>query len=132
MPTDNDDTNDFMTSPLTRRDLEQVLDQRLANYPTKQELTDAIENGLKNGLENGLKNVATKDGLKNVATKDDLEQMHEQIVQENLANLRMVIEENRAWFRAIDDQYKDLPERVQKLEVAVFSPPPRVRRRKSS
>ncbi|MEP6861129.1 MAG: hypothetical protein ABJE66_10935 [Deltaproteobacteria bacterium] len=57
--------------------------------------------------------------------------MRKQSVQENLANLRMVVEENRSWFRAIDDQYKDLPERVHKLEQAVFPPPPRARRRKS-
>jgi hypothetical protein len=48
MPTNNDDTNENMTA-LTRGDLEQILDQRLANYPTKQELEIAIENGLKNG-----------------------------------------------------------------------------------
>jgi hypothetical protein len=45
--------------------------------------------------------------------------------------LRSLNEENRAWFRAIDDQYKTLPDRVRKLEEAVFPPPPRSRRKKA-
>lgn len=45
--------------------------------------------------------------------------------------LRALNEENRAWFRALDDKYQDLPDRVRKLEEAVFPPPPRTRRRKA-
>ena len=124
MPTNHDDTNAFMTAPLTRRDLEEVLDQRLANYATKDDLE-------RFATKDDLERFATKEELERFATKDDLEKMRKQIAEDGLANVRMVIEENRAWFRAIDDQYKDLPERVHKLEVAVFSPPPRARRRKS-
>ncbi|MEP6860599.1 MAG: hypothetical protein ABJE66_08270 [Deltaproteobacteria bacterium] len=59
-----------------------------------------------------------------------IEEMRLQIAEDNRANMRALSEENRAWFRAIDDKYQDLPERVRKLEEAVSSPPARTRRRK--
>jgi hypothetical protein len=78
-----------------------------------------------------LENFATKADLEKLATKVDLEQLRDDIAKDTQAAVRAISEENRAWFRAIDDQYKNLPERVRKLEEAVVPPPPRPRRRKS-
>jgi hypothetical protein len=137
MPTNNDAD---MTAPLTRRDLEEVLDQRLANYATKDDLENALENHpTKDDLKNALENYPTKDDLKNALenypTRDELKSefvTFRKLINEDFqVAIRVVSEENRAWFRTIDDKYKDLPERVHKLEEAVFPPPPRSRRRKS-
>jgi hypothetical protein len=140
MPTNDDPTNDDMATPLTRRDLEEVLDQRLASYATKDDLKTALENyPTKDDLKTALENYPTKDDLKtaleNHPTRDDLKNelaTFRALINEDFqVAIRVVSEENRAWFRTIDDKYKDLPERVQKLKEAVLSPPPRSRRRKS-
>ena len=122
MPTNDNDKNDHMTAPLTRRDLNEALE----NFATKYDLENvATKDDLKNFVtKDDLENFAIKYDLKNVATKHDLR-------NEISSALRIVSEENRAWFRTIDDQYKDLPGRVRKLEEAVFPPPPRARRKKA-
>jgi hypothetical protein len=145
MPTNNDAD---MTAPLTRRDLEEVLDQRLATYPTKDDLKEVLDqrlanyptkDDLKEVLDQRLANYPTKDDLKNALenypTRDELKNefaTFRKLINEDFqVAIRVVSEENRAWFRTVDDKYKDLPERVHKLEEAVFPPPPRSRRRKS-
>ena len=106
-------TNDNMT-PLTRRDLEEVLDQRLANHPTHEQLVAALANH------------PTHEQLTAA-----LANQHALFVAEVRAMNAVLLEDAFKRFRVIDDQYKDLPGRVQKLEEAVFSPMPRARRKRS-
>ena len=56
-----------------------------------------------------------------------LEQVHADTRETNA----VLLEDAFKRFRVIDDQYKDLPGRVQKLEEVVFPPTPRGRRKRS-
>ena len=102
MPTDND-----MAAYLTRRDLEEVLEQEFAEF--------------RRGVAADTQ----------AAIRVSSEETRRLIADDTQAAIRVISEENRAWFRAIDDQYKDLPGRVRKLEETVFPPPPRGRRKKA-
>ena len=120
-------TNDNMTTPLTRRDLEEVLDQRLANHPTHEQLTTALANHpTREQLTAALANHPTHEHLAAA-----LANQHALFVAEVRAMNAVLLEDAFKRFRVIDDQYKDLPGRVQKLEEAVFPPMPRARRKRS-
>ena len=107
-------TNDDMKNLLTRRDLEEVLDQRLANHPTRAELA----------------NHPTHAQLEAILDRR-LADQRVQIAADTRATMTVLLEDAFKRFRVIDDQYKDLPRRVQKLEDAVFPPAPRARRKRS-
>ena len=96
-------TNDDMTTPLTRRDLDEVL-ERLADRPTRRDLDERF-----------------------AKLRTDL---RAEIAADTRATMTVLLEDAFKRFRVIDDQYKDLPGRVAKLERVVF-PPPRARRKRA-
>ncbi|MEO8553886.1 MAG: hypothetical protein ABI678_28125, partial [Kofleriaceae bacterium] len=56
--------------------------------------------------------------------------LHESITSDIRAFNQGLAESHRAELGVIDDQYKDLPGRVKRLEETVFPPSPRVRRKR--
>ena len=54
-------------------------------------------------------------------------QRHAELLAELGQHTRAAAEANRADLRVVDDQYRDLPPRVTKLEEAVFAPKPKKR-----
>jgi hypothetical protein len=107
-------TNDDMTTPLTRRDFEEALDQRLASYASRTELEEILERH------------PTRAELRGA-----LGDLRVQIAADTRATMTVLLEDAFKRFRVIDDQYKDLPRRVQRLEEVVFPAPPRARRKRS-
>ncbi|MDX2091327.1 MAG: hypothetical protein SFX73_25940 [Kofleriaceae bacterium] len=65
----------------------------------------------------------------------DLEQRFAAFSRELAGHAKAIAESVRAEVRVLDDKYTDLPDRVRRLEDAVFSPPARkrpTRRRRSA
>jgi len=54
-------------------------------------------------------------------------QRHAELLAELGQHTRAAAEANRADLRVVDDQYRDLPPRVTKLEETVFAPKPKKR-----
>jgi hypothetical protein len=103
-------TNDDMTTPITRRDLDEVLDQRLSQLRTE----------LRTEL------AADRAALRAEIFAD--RRATDEVLLENVrATNAVLLEDAFKRFRVIDDQYKDLPTRVAKLERKVFPPPRRKR-----
>jgi ribosomal protein L29 len=125
-------TNDDMTTPLTRHDLEEVLDQRLANYSTRTERrADLAEVRAELAeLRVELANHPTHANLDAVLDRRFALQRAE-IADDTRVTMTVLLEDAFKRFRVIDDQYRDLPARVQKLEAVVFTPSPRGRRKRS-
>ena len=88
-------TNDDMTTPVTRRDLDEILDQRL--------------------------------GQLRIDLRAEIVDLRAEIAADTRATNAALLEDAYKRFRVIDDQYKDLPDRVAKLERKVFPPPRRKR-----
>jgi septal ring factor EnvC (AmiA/AmiB activator) len=126
----------------TRRDLKEL------EVATRRDLKE-LELGLKE-LELGLKELETelKAQLANHPTHAQLDaslrqvmlhiettaaQSANAIAEANRAELarqtKAIGEDLAAQIRGLDDQYRGLPERVTKLETAVFSPPPKRKRK---
>ncbi|MEP6859723.1 MAG: hypothetical protein ABJE66_03830 [Deltaproteobacteria bacterium] len=124
-----------MTPPLTRRDLEEVLDQRLANHPTHAQLEQVLDQRLANHPTHAqLEEIFDRrlaDHPTHAQLADQLAQLRTEIASDTRTTMTVLLEDAFKRFRVIDDQYKDLPDRVHKLEEAVFSPP-RARRKRSS
>ena len=120
------DTSD-MSHPITRGELreelaalEQKLDQKLENYPTKADLEKKLENyPTKADLAVHLEGWATR--ILEVA-RAELAVLREQINADMARHVRAANEEMRDWMRAQDDRYRDLPPRVARLEAKVFAP----------
>src|SRR5262245_42452355 len=119
-----------MSAPVTRDELRAELDQRLAPLATKAEFLT-----IKADLEERVALLATKVEL--YAMKDELGaklnawgdrlMMH---VSEEVARFAgVVMEEMARRISVVDDQYKDLPGRVNRLETVVFPPRPARKRR---
>jgi hypothetical protein len=120
-------TNDDMTTPLTRRDLDEVLDQRLAKYPTRDELDERLTK-LRTDLRAEF--AADRAALRTEIAADTRatnEKLRAEIAADTRALNEVLLEDAFKRFRVIDDQYKDLPTRVAKLERKVFPPPRRKR-----
>ena len=121
--------DDAMNDPITRREFH----ERLASFETglRSEMAQ-----LSTGLRSEMAQLSTE--LRGEMTelrtelRTEMEHLRITLQADAQATLKALNEENRAWFLTIDDKYKDLPDRVRKLEEAVFSPPPRTRRRKAS
>jgi hypothetical protein len=101
-----------MTAPVTRGEL-------------KQELAE-LKAELKVDLDQALVDVVRKPDLDRA-----LDAWGTRLSVELAQHVNAMTESLRAEFRGIDDQYKDLPARVSKLENAVFTPKPARRRRSS-
>jgi hypothetical protein len=148
-------TNDDMTAPLTRRDLEEVLDQRLANHPTRTELDETLRTALANHPTHAELRDTLRTALANHPTHAELretlhtalanhpshaqlaesfaqfrKELRAEIADDTRTTMTVLLEDAFKRFRVIDDQYNDLPGRVTKLERAVF-PPPRGRRKRA-
>ncbi|HTL37431.1 MAG TPA: hypothetical protein VL326_30060 [Kofleriaceae bacterium] len=61
------------------------------------------------------------------ATKASAEELEQRLQPMWLAAVGVSREESKAELRGIDDQYKSLPARVERLEDAVFKPKPKRR-----
>lgn len=128
---------DEMDAPVTLRQLREELRQ----FVTRTELQTELETF-------GEKLEARLEARLEAKFDAKLEKIRREIVldigEEMARQIRAGQEETRAWLRTLDDQYRDLPKRVttieaselpsrvEKLEAAVFAPPPRKRRRKAS
>lgn len=88
-----------MASPVTRQELQDAI----APLATKQELREAIAAA-----------------VEPLPTKRDLElwggALFERMLDELGRMIRAAQEETRTWIAAVDDKYRDLPERVARLE----------------
>jgi len=106
--------NDNMTPPdhPTRAELR----AELANHPTHAELATAL-----------VELRAQIAGDMRAAHAVLLERFRADVRADNAA----LLEDAFKRFRVIDDQYKDLPGRVRKLEEVVFPSTPRARRKRS-
>ena len=114
-----------MDHPITRRELEETLDKR--NYVTQDQLpkwAQALRDDLYTSLTRDLHASITRD-LHASITRD----LHASITEDIRGYIAGLTESHRSELGVIDDQYKDLPARVTKLEEAVF-PPPRARRKR--
>ena len=115
-----------MSHPVTRGELR----EELAPYATKLDLE-------RFATKVDLERFATKLDLERYATKLDLEtwgfalkdhldanfaRFAKQISDDLARQVRVIDERQRTEFVAVDDQYKDLPGRVAKLEAEVFPP----------
>jgi len=130
------------SEPVTRK----VLREELSKFATKDDLTTfATKDDLtKFATKEDLSRFATKEDLSRFATKEDLDKLdvkvetyfgalHERlvVVEKTLATvvamlqalpaeiarqIRALDEQFRGYLTVIDDKYKDLPERVSRLE----------------
>ena len=114
--------DDAMNDPITRREFH----ERLTSFGAE----------LRTELRGEMAQLATelRGEMAQLRTELRADMVHLRVTlqADAQATLKALNEENRAWFLTIDDKYKDLPDRVRKLEEAVFSPPPRTRRKKAS
>jgi hypothetical protein len=100
-----------LDEPATRRDLKDLRTE-LENHPTRRDLRDALANHPTHAqLDASLRQVM----------------LHIEATVARHANA--ILEAVRDMVRGLDDQYRDLPARVTKLEAAVFSPPPKRKRK---
>ena len=126
MPANDND----MTAPATRRDLHDLRTELRGDMNNlRTELRGDMDN-LRTELRTDMANLRTDMADLRTELTDLRTGLRAELQADMQDMLRVLNEENRAWFRAIDDQYKDLPGRVLKLEEALF-PAPRSRRRKS-
>lgn len=100
-----------MDRPVTKRELVEILDERLANYPTKGE------------LERALARYATKDDVQQICSiwALGLERKVDQLSVDLARHVNAILEAVRGQIGVVDDKYKDLPPRVKKLEDKVFA-----------
>jgi len=125
--------DDAMNDPITRREFHERLTSFGAELRTglRGEMAE-----LRTELRGEMAQLATelRGEMAQLRTELRADMVHLRVTlqADAQATLKALNEENRAWFLTIDDKYKDLPDRVRKLEEAVFSPPPRTRRRKAS
>jgi hypothetical protein len=137
-----DDMEPDSDKPVTRRGLERALERALERYATKEDLERALERyATKEDLERLA--IATKEGFERCATRQDLErfeQRFERLEQRferfeerllaELARHSLATKESiSADIAIVDEQYRDLPARVTRLEEAVFRPPRKRARR---
>ena len=119
-------------TPVTRAELREELRQELAKHPTRVELEKVLETL---ATKADLERFATKADLERFATKLDLERfearfrefearLFAELARHSLASRESMSTE----VAVVDDKYKDLPERVTRLEAAVFKPRRRARR----
>jgi ribosomal protein S17E len=136
-----------MSTPVTRGELREELasfEQRLEpKFVTKAELREELARSeqrleqkfehkfvTKQDLRNELASYPTKEDLRNelakYATKQDLDSwggaLLERITVEIGRAVRAAMESARISVNAVDDQYRDLPARVARLEAKVFAP----------
>ena len=115
-----------MSSPVTRGELREelaALEQRLEQKFEQKFVT-------KDDLRLELQNYPTKEDLRNelakYATKQDLDTwggaLLERMTVEIGRAVRAAMESVRISVNAVDDQYRDLPARVARLEAKVFAP----------
>ncbi len=132
------DLREQLASYPTKADLR----EELASYPTKAELREALASyPTKPELREALASYPTKADLREelarYATKADLEvwghalvdrfssemrAMEHRLVGELAQQIRSAHELFRRDFVMLDDKYKDLPPRVDRLEAQVFAP----------
>jgi len=103
-----------MAKPVTRGELR----EELAKHPTREEFRTT--------LREELAKYATKQDLETWghALYDKIDRVKVELrtelgteIREQIAHFVKAVEEStRKWFTAFDDKYKDLPERVAKLE----------------
>jgi hypothetical protein len=135
-----------MDAPVTRRELYEALEiwagaivdrleQRFATkddlqrFATKDDLQRfATKDDLQRfATKDDLQRFATKDDLQRFATKDDLAATEARLSAELRQHTRSSETELATRLVAVDEQYKDLPVRVTRLEAKVFAPPRRRR-----
>jgi hypothetical protein len=103
------------TDPVTRSQLREELASQLAKYPTREELDERLAR------------YATKVDIETwaFALLDKIERIFKAELQ---GAVRILSEQHMREITILDDKYKTLPARVERLEAAVF-PPKRTRRR---
>ena len=150
---------DEMDAPVTRRELKEELaltrgELRVEMDVLRSELrTDMAD--LRTELRTDMADLRTDMADLRTELKTDMADLrtdiaaqHRQLVVDMGAEISrqfgVALDTVRGWIRAVDDQYRDLPkrvatleanelpDRVKKLEDAVFASPPRKRRRKAS
>lgn len=122
-----------MDAPVTRRDLHEALEIWAGAIISRIEAV--LDEKLEKKLEEKLQRYATKEDLKQFATKEDLLALEQRLMTELRQHTKASEIELASRLVAIDEQYKDLPARVTRLEEAVFAPAGRrvtARRRKRS
>jgi hypothetical protein len=102
-----------MDRPVTKRELIEVLNEKLANYATKAD------------LERALARYATKEDLK--LSLEAWGAVLEDRIAKGLSlelkqHTKVILESLQGQVSASDDKYKDLPPRVKTLEAKVFAP----------
>jgi len=115
--------NDNMTPPdyPTRAELR----AELANHPTHADLRAELANHPTHA------ELAEQLATLRAEIAADTRALLEQFEVRTRASNAVLLEDAFKRFRVIDDQYKDLPGRVQKLEEVVFPSTPRGRRKRS-
>jgi hypothetical protein len=126
-----------MDAPVTRRELYEALeiwagaivDRLEQRFATKDDLQRfATKDDLQRfATKDDLQRFATKDDLQRFATKDDLAATEARLSAELRQHTRSSETELATRLVAVDEQYKDLPVRVTRLEAKVFAPPRRRR-----
>ena len=130
MPTNtNDDDDDNMNAPVTRRDLREVLASEFAKFEKRFEARLEQKFDIKLGLWGGalmeeIRSIREQARLDKEETRAQARLDKEEILAELARHTRASAERARADLRIVDDQYKTLPLRVEKLEARVFGPPP--------
>ncbi len=114
-----------MTAPVTRGELKQELAQ------LKAELKAELKIDLDRALVDVVRKPDLDRALADVVRRPELEAWGKWLSAELAQHVTAMTEALRAEFRVGDDQYKDLPARVSRLETAVFTPKPARRRRSS-
>ena len=118
-----------LDEPATRRDLRELkaelINTEFKNHPTRRDLRDE--------LAKHPTHAHLRDALANHPTHAQLDASLRQVILHIEATVAQhanaILEAVRDIVRGLDDQYRDLPTRVTKLEAAVFSPPPKRKRK---
>jgi hypothetical protein len=108
----SDPSDDDMDQPVTKREFRSIVKNELV---TKSEMREMFANFLDAIME---RFASSEDSMKRWFSA--------QLARHTGA----VDERHRTEVSVVDDKYKDLPERVTKLEAAVFPPPPVKRQRR--
>ena len=107
--------DDAMDKPVTRRELQEILGEAFGSFLTM--------------LDKRFDALPTKDWV-NATIAASESRMKTWFGAELARHTGSVDERHRTEVSVIDDKYKDLPDRVTKLEAAVFPTPPAKRQRR--
>jgi len=122
----SDPTDDDMDEPLTKREFRAAIDTELV---TKRELNAAFAD-LHTGMKNLFDTVLAKIEEVSGGLKGEMKALEIRLTADVKSHAGSNADQLKREVGLVDDRYRDLPDRVEKLETAVFAPEPRAKKQR--